>query len=201
MSDSYTEDLTPLAKLLYEGIEAQTDRGDIDTTTETAIAIAPPIDLEELATFIRTASGHPNPETGDPIETNAEAAAAHAAQNLTITKVFVSEGHEFTRPQAFFEFSDESVAMLTLDQFRAVDKEIASRFTLAKSVGLEGEMLSTWPDFEDGRKVRVFVTGPNQPTVPSENMTYIRQALVDLITELDKEQPIREPDRYEQTGE
>jgi hypothetical protein len=53
MSESYASSLSPMARVIYEALLKQTDPGDVESVTETAVSIAPPIDLEELALEIQ----------------------------------------------------------------------------------------------------------------------------------------------------
>ncbi|ASZ74817.1 hypothetical protein KHO57_gp087 [Mycobacterium phage Phabba] len=172
-----------LDELIRKGLE---DQAQVDNYGEGTVTITGPIDLDELAEYVIGWL----PPVVDPIETDEEAAKAHAAQNLKVAKVFVSEGHEFTKQHAFFEFSDESVVSMSLDQFRAIDREAEQNYTLDKLLfGEHTEIVSMWPDFEDGRKLRVLITGPGQPAQdaePGASAAYIRQALVDLIKAIDE---------------
>lgn len=122
--DEYAASLSPTARALLEGIEAQCDgSGDIDTTTETAIAIAPPIDLEELASHIdkvrndRLTEGlvaATIPMDGIPGEATAQALSLNemlGQKELEI--VAVSETtDECTHPHVLVEFSDGAVVCM-----------------------------------------------------------------------------------------
>lgn len=178
-----------LDTLIRKGLE---DQAQVDNYGEGTVTITGPIDLDELANYV---IGWLPPVT-DPIETSAEASAAHAANNLTIAHCYVSEAHEFTKQQCFIEFSDHSVLMMRPAQFRAIDEDAKQRHTatLAKQLKLdEGDyhMLSMWPDFDDGRKMRVLITGPDQPkdgeSTPQERRAYIRRACLDLVKAIDEE--------------
>lgn len=60
--EHHEHEFTPLAELILNGLAEQYEPEDLLMMAETCVDLTGPFDVEELATFIRRASGHPNPE-------------------------------------------------------------------------------------------------------------------------------------------
>ena len=61
--EHHEHEFTSLARLILDGLSEQFAGEDLSMTAETCVDVTGPFDVEELATFIRKACGHPSPET------------------------------------------------------------------------------------------------------------------------------------------